>query len=316
MLIAIFEKETVSLYIGQGFVSTSDGNEFLAKTDNVVGDDRRYLGGHGTVHPDSVVSRDGRVYYFDMHKGAIIRRSQDGLTRISDYGFKGLVGKIAAVHRPLYASSQSRVVAGWNAQYGCYVISFKDLSGSNAYDLTLWFHEESNGWVAMSSLMPELYGLFLEKMVALQPSNGKFWYETPEANYNNFFGTQYNRTVEFEIGQDSVEKIWSSVELDQEELYTTAGSNEDILSLRHTAGGTVQTKVNYADFKSRGSAWRSSIYRTLLDSDYQSQAASKYKSPHSVRGQSAHFTLVSNSTARNILKSVTISYIPSLLTYP
>jgi len=98
-------------------------NQFLTKTDNVIGDVRRYLGGNGSIHPASVVSRDGKVYFLDARKGQAIRRSQDGLTRISDYGMRGLISTYCNTHATL---ATSRIIAGWDPQYDCYGLSFID----------------------------------------------------------------------------------------------------------------------------------------------------------------------------------------------
>jgi len=83
-LLALFESETVSIYVGEGFVNTTNDNNFLTKTESVIGDDRKLQGNFGTQHPASVAHNGGRTYYLDARRGSVIRCSQDGLTG-SDY---------------------------------------------------------------------------------------------------------------------------------------------------------------------------------------------------------------------------------------
>jgi len=89
VLVALFETVSAALYIGEGFVSTTNDNAFLTKTDAVIGDDRNYSEKYGCQDPATVVSKNGRVYFLDKLKGSVLRRSQDGLTVISRYGVQG-----------------------------------------------------------------------------------------------------------------------------------------------------------------------------------------------------------------------------------
>lgn len=309
VMVAISEAETSSVYVGEGFVNTGSSS-FLTKTDSVIGDDQKYQGGHGSIHPRSIVSRDSRVYFLDARKGVIVRRSQDGLTVISQYGVKGLVSNLCETHLAL--GSDSRIVAGWDPQYDCYVISFVKISDNTGY--TLYFHEPSNGWVCQSDIKPTLWGILEQKQIAFL--GGQFWIQTPEANWNNWFGTQYNRTLEFEIAPgQSLECIWNAIEVDVETLFTTAGTNEDIVLLYHVRGGQLQTRINYLDFQKRASAYRSAFFRNINDASFGSTTESKYKSPDSIRGQSAYITIVSNVTGYNSMKSITVFYTPSMQSF-
>ncbi len=311
VLTAINDIETASIYVGEGFVSTGSANGFLSKTDSVIGDDRTNLGGHGTIHPATVVARNGRTYYLDARKGVVVRKSQDGLTVISDYGVKGDISTLCTTHLALGANS--RIIAGWDPQYACYVISFIDIS-STPTGYTYYFHEESNGWVCLTDYRPEFWGILGQKQIAFL--SGALWMQSTETNYNLFFGVQYNRRLEFEISPgQSLEHVWDAVEIDCETIYSTAGTNEDVLLLYHVNGGTLQTRINYADFQRKASAWRSSFFRSVNDVTMANSTESKYKSPIVVRGQSAFLVLTYNGTDRNPLKSITIFYTPSMLSF-
>lgn len=316
VLVAVQEIESTAVYVGQGFVNTSDSNAFLAKTDSVIGDTRRYLGGHGSVHQASVVQREGVVYFLDARKGVVVRRSQDGLTVISEYGkdgggIQGLISALCTAHAALGANS--RIIGGWDPQYSCYCLSFIDTTGPSGY--TLYWHEKSNSWTHKSDLKPELWGLLGQNQLAFLAGN--LWVQSIEANYNKFFGVQYNRRLEWEIAPlPSLEKIWEAIEVDAESIYATAGTNEDIVLLYQVDGGTLQNRINYLDFIRKKSAWRSAVFRNLNDASMSSTTESKYKSSHNTRGQSAFLVITYNGTDKNPMKSITTFFRPSLNSTP
>lgn len=314
VLVALFDIESVALYIGEGFISTAEGNQFLAKTDQVIGDDRRYTGGFGTSHPATVVSRDGRVYWLDIKKQAVIRRGQDGLTPISDYGLKSFIGLLCDTYNSL-SESNVRLTAGWDPQHECYCLCFFNTAAPTiANSMTLYFHEKSNAWLCRTDLRPEFFGTLFNRQITFL--NGALWTQAIESMYNNFFGVQYDRQLDCEIGQDSLEKIWEAIEVDAEAIYTTAGTNEDVVLLYHIEGGTLQNRINYLDFNLRGSAYRASFFRNLNDASMGSVTESKYKSAHNTRGQSAFLKINYKGTDQNPMKSITVFFRPSMNSTP
>lgn len=311
VLVAIHETQSASLYIGEGFVNTTNDNNFLAKTDSVIGDDRQYAGGYGCQRKSTVVARKGRIYFLDERQGVVVRRSQDGLTPISDYGVRGLISTLCIAHEALGASS--RIIGGWDPQYDCYCLSFIDTSGPSGY--TLYFHENSNSWVCLTDERPEFWGIFDKKKIGFL--DGALWLQSIETNYNLFFGVQYNRRLEFEISpMQSVVHLWDAVEVDVPSIYSTAGTNEDVLLLYHTNGGTLQTRINYLDFQLKELVYRSSFFRDLNDINFQNTTESKYKSPNQIRGQSAFMVITYNGTDKNVMKSITVFYTPSMNSNP
>lgn len=312
VLVGLHEKESSAIYVGEGFVNTAKGSAFLSKTDSVIGDDQRYLGGHGTIHPGSAVSQDGKVYWYDATRGCAIRRSQDGLTKISDYGMKALFTYLTAIFNR--APSTSTVVGGWDPQYECYCLTFRLNDLVDTTRLTLYFHEKSNGWVAVVDLLfaPIRFGRFLEMQLAFSDT-ANLWRQTPEDNYNNFFGSQVERQIVWEIAPlESLVKILESVELDQENIWLYTGDNAEILSVYLYQGGDKETMINYADFKYRDGVWRSAFFNKINDANFGSTTESKYKSPYKPRGQSFYMTLAYNGTDKNTLKSIITFFRPKM----
>jgi hypothetical protein len=87
ILLAIHERHITTIYIGEGIVRTGDTG-FLTKVNDVVGDDRKLIGAHGSYHPESVQEIDGQAFGFDIFNGSIWRYTVEGIFAISDYGMK------------------------------------------------------------------------------------------------------------------------------------------------------------------------------------------------------------------------------------
>lgn len=462
VLVAVHEGGATSVYVGQGFVSTSNGNNFLTKTDQVIGDFRKYLEKAGCINPSSIVTRNGHVYWVDIKNGCVVRRSQDGITRISDYGVRSFFANLCRVFRELINPEFRRIVAGWDPKYECYVISFQNLGDPAAGPVvTMYFHEKSNSWVCFAGCFPEFFGTLGSRQIHFK--EGSLWIQSNNISFNNWFGNQFYRALNIEIGANSEEKIWTGIEVDIDSiytpstpstllklialtgwtdsstvlpspapvyagstitktgwatgtiqgdmplvippgmtvkmsmkmvvtnnhvsastiiglaatlgsggqaqpavnvnagetiekafafefinddvvdsttfginvnkggfsddvdialtfavgavLYTTLPSNEDVVLLYHTNGGALQTKINVRDFVQRSSAWFSSFFGYVSDPNFAEGTESKYKSSQKVRGQSAYITINGRNTEINTMKSITVFYETSMLSY-
>lgn len=88
VILAIHENNTASIYLGAAIITKLPGEEIIALTSKVLGAIRILKGDFGTSNPESVASRDGKVYWWDNIRNRFIRYSLNGLTPISDYGIK------------------------------------------------------------------------------------------------------------------------------------------------------------------------------------------------------------------------------------
>lgn len=290
ILVSLHHKETVALYINEGFVNTSEGNQFLAKTENVVGDDRRYFGGLGTYHPESAIEFSDRLYYFDIFKGTFVRRSRDGLTPISDlYGIRNYAYKLAKDYLPY--KDTVKIVGGWDPKHDLYLCSFPGIEGVREPE-TLAFHEPSNSWIGWFDYNAEQYSYLNRQMISWK--GGQLWLHDSNPIHNNFYGTQYNRVIEFEIAPElSKSLIWNGAYIDSPELYLTDGSNEVIIELWC---GTQYSTINYQDLKKMESIWRSPIFRDINTQQlFDSPTRAKYEGDV-MRGQSIKVRITTNRT--------------------
>jgi len=88
VMLAIGNTETASVYIGEAQVQTSGGGAFLAVQSGVIGSAQVLRGSYGTMHPESVVENNSRVYFLDALNGTVVQYDVNGLMPIGDKGVK------------------------------------------------------------------------------------------------------------------------------------------------------------------------------------------------------------------------------------
>ena len=88
VMVALCENETVSIYIGEVSVQQQTGDAFIAASPQVMGTVNVLKGSYGTINPESVVEKNGNVYFLDRKHGKVVRYAVNGLFPISDYKMK------------------------------------------------------------------------------------------------------------------------------------------------------------------------------------------------------------------------------------
>lgn len=95
VMLAIGSNETSSVYLGESQLFDANGNSFIAASTGVVGQVNVLRGSYGTVHPESVMSYQGLVAWFDANKGAVVTFTPQGLYPISSNKMQKYFRKIA-----------------------------------------------------------------------------------------------------------------------------------------------------------------------------------------------------------------------------
>jgi hypothetical protein len=85
IMLAICEKETVSLYLGESQLLAASENASVAISNNVIGTKNVLKGSFGTIHPESVYEFRGNVLFLSALNGKFIQYSANGLFPISNY---------------------------------------------------------------------------------------------------------------------------------------------------------------------------------------------------------------------------------------
>lgn len=249
VLLVIQERETTSLYINEGFINTGDGQQFLSKTANVIGDDRKLQGGYGTINPESVVQHNGKVYYFDMNKGEVLRYAENGLTPLAaTYKAKSYFTKKS--RERLKYKDQAKVYGVYHPYLDMYILTFASVGEYPAE--TIAFSEKDKRWITRFSFAPEMYGKINTELVSFY--KGNLWVHERNEVRNSFYGTSNNSEIAFVANEHpDYEKKFDNITLDSSEPCDVEMSN--------SKGQVTDLIASEGEFKELGGNWYANILR-------------------------------------------------------
>ncbi len=245
IMLAIHERNISSIYVGEGVVRTGEDG-FLAKTDDVIGDDNKLVGGYGTLYPESLQENDGQAFGWDIYNGVVWRYTVEGIIPISNFGMKNHFRQKAAQY--FAVKNSVRFVSAIDRVHKEYLLTFPDVASHGIAGETWAFNYEKNVWVARYSFIPEFMGKIGDKLYSFK--NGEIWKHNAGTTYNNFYGVQYNRRFLISCNpQPEKVKTWSAVQLAGDNLCSSPGSDFKVVEIFNDSGQSTYTKAK--DFEKK-----------------------------------------------------------------
>ena len=117
-LIVLQEDRVSKVLYGKNLLQSPDGSGSLSQIEKVLGQDVPYSGEYGiSINPESFSNYEGRMYFTDANRGAVVKLSNDGLTPISYSGMK------AFFKDSLYNNKAYYNIGGFDPKYHQYVLS-------------------------------------------------------------------------------------------------------------------------------------------------------------------------------------------------
>jgi hypothetical protein len=244
ILIALCEREAVSIYVRERALKDVAGSDTVAISDQFFNNARKMSGGYGCSHPDSVVNYGYYLYWYSWNKQSVIRyNTGNGIYPISESGmvsyFKDKankrIGKIPTLGNPRNKLVQDPitgsaiefqadvVLGGYNPKYDMYYIGFpKTYTGSTfswvqAGDKeTLGFSDDisqsetSQKWISFYDFYPDRYGYLNDKMLSFKDE--KLWEHDVTDTRGNFHGNQYSSNIQVVASlEPSVRKVFNNL---------------------------------------------------------------------------------------------------------
>lgn len=130
VLLAIGKNNTASIYIGEAQLVGSSADADLIVNRSVVGSVNILNGGYGTSHPESVVERNGSVYWYDAINAAVVRYGRNGMIPISEYKYNSTLNRITTG-----LSAQASIVGHFDPIQQEYLLSVSDPLRANTLSL-------------------------------------------------------------------------------------------------------------------------------------------------------------------------------------
>lgn len=218
VLLAIHENTVTSIYVGEGFIRQGE-DSILAKTVNVIGDERNLAGGYGTLHPESVCEYEGKVFFWDSLKGCVCRYTRAGLYPISHFKMKEYFKAKAGLYNNV------RVVGGIDPINKQYLITFPGIPGHPSETIAFNFEEDQwESWYDLKTTDGDLPERFAHiGLTFFSFMKGQFWQHNT-GEYLKFYGEEKTRSIKVRLcPAPTINKRFHNIHLHADTLanYTT-----------------------------------------------------------------------------------------------
>jgi hypothetical protein len=166
VLLAIGKNNTASVYVGEAQLVGSSADADLIVNRSVVGSVNILNGGYGTSHPESVVERNGSVYWYDAINAAVVRYGRNGMIPISEYKYNSTLNRITTG-----LSTQASIVGHFDPIQQEYLLSVSDPHRANTFSLSDYGVSTliSSNYITLGgNLSISLTGLSLDNVVEVR----------------------------------------------------------------------------------------------------------------------------------------------------
>ena len=179
-LIVFCEDKVFKVLADKDLLYNADGGGNISASNNVLGQTTPYIGEYGiSKNPESFATYGSRVYFTDKSRGVVLRLSQNGLEEISKHGLTDYFRDgLRAMNGPVWGSFDD----------------YHNLYNLRLNDSTLSYDEDTRGWPARKSFLPES-GLTLNNLYYTWNGGALWLHNSRNVNRNSFYGTDYPSTV-------------------------------------------------------------------------------------------------------------------------
>lgn len=194
VLVALHERNCSTLYIGEGLIRQQDlNNQFiLAKSTDVVGDNRELEYGYGCINPESIIEVHGELYFWDAYRGAVVHNTKAGNFPVSNYGNRSYFYAKARAYEP-YRNSV-KIVMGYDYFNEELLITFPAVDNTPIIAETWAFSPDHKAWCNRYAYIPDWYAALNNNLMTFK--DGQLWLHHSNSLFNNFYGVQYKRWFE------------------------------------------------------------------------------------------------------------------------
>ena len=299
-LIIFHENKVGRVLVGKNVLNYADGDSNLAVSSKVLSDYAQvYSGDNGcSLNPESIVKYKDRFYFVDIKRGAVLRLSADGLTRISDYGMSGFFRGKGEVYISLNPEESTdgefKIIAGYDPKYDEYVVTLPSMIDANdAKDSGLWGSNKSNWdvsfskvknlrtnesesyttiaynealkkWTSFYSYNPEFYGKINRQFVTFKEGH-LYKQNSNNSNFNTFYGETFNSVLDFPFNAEvSSVKSYNAISLESDtklltRLFTNMGQ------YNNSNGFVVSTSIGFKKVDGNVSSNASNVATSIIN---------------------------------------------------
>lgn len=254
ILIVIGEEESWSVYVNRTTLEDLSGRTQVSISDKVLGSYNTLLGSHGTLNPDSVTARNGRVIWWNAKVGEWVRYSRDGLTEISEKGMKNWFKDLSDLLIDEYESTAPKVLSIFDNYHNCWVtyINHANLPGTfkgySSYKCVTFAERNADKrWKEFLDLAPDVFASLDNEVYSIIGS--KVHIHEAGADFGSVYGTKKDAYIEVVANPDVLEnKVFTALALEASDLWSFESVKGD---WRSNSGVRQETRMRTDDLQKK-----------------------------------------------------------------
>lgn len=230
-LIAIQENKVSLVGVNKGVIQTGSQAGLVALSTEVLQNIIPYAGDYGTQNPESVLIRNGVVYFADRQRYAIVRLSERSYDVISDIDIKSDIEASFDVWN-LLSTGKQRIVCGYDPSDDIFYFTLLTQITNSTFSHTYGFDEKGKFWQGKYTFFPDAYATIKDYMLICDwqqesSSSDLFIFKMSEQADSNSFppttGTPAESKVTVVSNVDpSAVKAYESISLEADSKWTVS----------------------------------------------------------------------------------------------
>jgi hypothetical protein len=163
-LVAIQENKVSLVGVNKGVIQTGTQSGLVALSTEVLQNIIPYAGDHGTQNPESVLIRNGVVYFADSQRYAIVRLSERSYDVISDIDIKSEIEDAFDLWIP-NDNGKHRIVCGYDPSDDIFYFTLLTQTNPTTFSRTYGFDEKGKFWQGKYTFFPDVYAAIKDYML-------------------------------------------------------------------------------------------------------------------------------------------------------
>jgi len=237
--------------VQKAIISKSQGGGILGLSTDVLNDPKYYVGDYGVGNnPESVLIRDGQVFFVDASRKKVLRWTGEGISPISE---KGVDSLFQTELDAFTAQGGTRIISGYDPRYDHYYVTLRPTGTYNG--LTLGYGTkglaQGGAWQSRYTFYPDMYANqdnMMYSAVYRDPvgdDNATLFYSHDNAVRNSFYGDAAQPSIVRVVSNSnpSMVKVFNAVSLegdsanwDADPIVTDLNSNGQSLGFSEKEG--------------------------------------------------------------------------------
>ncbi len=209
------EDRTSYVLYGVDLLSNTDGTGNLTATESILTKQNTYGGENGiSNNSESFDFESFNEYFSDVKRGAICKKSNNGVFEISNQGQKNYFRKLFRDNKI------NNIIGSYDQFHDYFILNIK----YNDTEYVTWVYSDvDNGWLGKIKFNPEDMIRINNDLISLQ--NGNVYKHNQEKNglldnYNTFYGVQYPSKFSFVVNDEpSMRKIHKAISMESTDAW-------------------------------------------------------------------------------------------------